>query len=195
MTTLPAHVPPAELAVLPHGLAIRPMLVSDLDAVMVIEQQSLSAPWAAAGYAHELRNNTLATYQVLQRSISAETHLLGYVGHWIIADECHISIIAVAPQWRRRRLGELLLLGTLFVALSQQATLVTLEVRRSNTIAQSLYSKYRFEKAGVRKGYYRDTGEDGLIMTVQPLDGEYQRFLHTQCDELISYLTTRLDTE
>ena len=99
-----------------------------------------------------------------------------------------------SPQWRRRRLGELLLLGTLFVALSQQATLVTLEVRRSNTIAQSLYSKYRFEKAGVRKGYYRDTGEDGLIMTVQPLDREYQRF-YIQCDELISYLTTRLDTE
>lgn len=192
MTLLPSvPVPPFELAALPNGLAIRPMLVSDLDAVMVIEQQSLTSPWAIAGYRYELRNNDLATYQVLQRSDSAETHLLGYVGHWIVAGECHVSIIAVAPQWRGRRLGELLLLSNLFVALSQNAMMITLEVRRSNTVAQSLYRKYRLERVGVRKGYYRDTGEDGLIMTLEPLDADYRVFLQAQRDELMIHLATQ----
>ncbi|MBI2857383.1 MAG: ribosomal-protein-alanine N-acetyltransferase, partial [Chloroflexi bacterium] len=41
----------------------------------------------------------------------------------------------------------------------------TLEVRVSNETAQSLYHKYSFQSAGIRKGYYSEDGEDGLIMT------------------------------
>ena len=44
--------------------------------------------------------------------------------------------------------------------------LMTLEVRRGNLVAQNLYRKYRFEEVGVRRRYYRDTGEDALLMTV-----------------------------
>ena len=39
---------------------------------------------------------------------------------------------------------------------------ITLEVRRSNTIAISLYKKYGFSEVGVRHNYYGN--EDGLLM-------------------------------
>jgi ribosomal-protein-alanine N-acetyltransferase len=39
-------------------------------------------------------------------------------------------------------------------------------VRHGNTSAQALYRKYHFEEVGVRRRYYRDTGEDALLMTV-----------------------------
>jgi ribosomal-protein-alanine N-acetyltransferase len=47
--------------------------------------------------------------------------------------------------------------------------LATLEVRVSNVAAQSLYQKYGFAKVGLRPHYYRDRGEDALIMTTKRL--------------------------
>jgi ribosomal protein S18 acetylase RimI-like enzyme len=40
----------------------------------------------------------------------------------------------------------------------------TLEVRTSNSPAITLYEQYGFQPAGMRPGYYRDTGEDAVIM-------------------------------
>ncbi|MBR0026728.1 MAG: ribosomal-protein-alanine N-acetyltransferase RimI, partial [Clostridia bacterium] len=44
------------------------------------------------------------------------------------------------------------------------ATRMTLEVREHNYGAQALYSKCGFVKAGIRPGYYSDTGEAALIL-------------------------------
>ena len=41
---------------------------------------------------------------------------------------------------------------------------ITLEVRDSNTAAQSLYEKLGFVRVGRRKGYYSDNNEDAIIM-------------------------------
>ena len=43
---------------------------------------------------------------------------------------------------------------------------MTLEVRVSNTIAQSLYKKLGFFEGGIRKNYYSDNQEDALVMWV-----------------------------
>ncbi len=40
----------------------------------------------------------------------------------------------------------------------------TLEVRTSNTAAIALYEQFGFRGAGTRPRYYRDTGEDAMIM-------------------------------
>ena len=94
--------------------------------------------------------------------------MLGYAGLWLLIDEAHISTIAVAPEWRGRGLGELLLASLLERAISIGADVATLEVRASNLVAQNLYRKYRFTVVGVRKGYYTDNFEDALVMTTPP---------------------------
>lgn len=93
--------------------------------------------------------------------------ITGYAGMWMFADEAHVSTIASHPAWRGRGVGELLLLSLMREAERRAAIFVTLEVRVSNTVAQNLYLKYGFEETGLRKRYYRDNGEDALIMTVQ----------------------------
>jgi len=93
--------------------------------------------------------------------------ITGYAGMWMFVDEAHISTIASHPAWRGRGVGELLLLSLMREAERRAAIVVTLEVRVSNTVAQHLYLKYGFEQVGLRKRYYRDNGEDALIMTVQ----------------------------
>jgi len=91
--------------------------------------------------------------------------IVGFVGYWIIADEAHIMAIAVREAYRQRGIGELLLLSAIEQATELRAHTVTLEVRVSNTSAQSLYTKYRFTQKGIRRGYYTDNKEDGMVMT------------------------------
>lgn len=95
--------------------------------------------------------------------------VLGFVGIWFMVDEAHITAIATRTSHRGRGIGELLLIGTIELALVRGARTVTLEVRESNEVAQSLYRKYGFDDSGVRKRYYTDNNENALIMTTTPI--------------------------
>ena len=97
----------------------------------------------------------------------AVRNVVGYGGFWFILDEAHISTIAVDPDWRGRRVGEGLFVAMLEQAIDLGAITATLEVRVTNTRAQGLYRKYHFEVVGRRKHYYRDNGEDALLMTAE----------------------------
>jgi ribosomal-protein-alanine N-acetyltransferase len=160
------------------------MQLADLEAVLAIDRLAFPSPAKASVYKYELSHNELAHYQVL---CAAKT-IIGYAGYWLIADECHISTIATHPDWRRRGLGELLLLNMLFLANEQAAQLVTLEVRQSNVAAQALYHKYQFAIVGERRRYYKDTGEDALIMTQGVMNGRYYHFLLQQKSNLFARL-------
>jgi ribosomal-protein-alanine N-acetyltransferase len=100
--------------------------------------------------------------------------IIAYAGMWQIAEEAHISTIAVHPDWRGNKLGELLVWTLIWVAIKQNAELVTLEVRISNEVAINLYRKYGFVVSGRRRGYYRDNNEDAHIMALTPLDAAYR---------------------
>ena len=95
--------------------------------------------------------------------------LAGYVASWFMTDEAHITGIAVRELLRGNGLGELLLIASIEQALRHQSSVVTLEVRVSNDVAQSLYTKYGFNRVGRRKGYYTDNHEDAYIMTTDPI--------------------------
>lgn len=109
-------------------------------------------------------------------SPSVSHHIVGFAGFWIMADEAHITSIAVREAYRRQGIGELLLLAVIDMARQLRAGVVTLEVRISNVAAQNLYAKYGFVKAGLRKGYYIDRGrngesrEDGWVMTTEDIN-------------------------
>jgi ribosomal-protein-alanine N-acetyltransferase len=94
-------------------------------------------------------------------------YIVGFAGFWIIAGEAHITNIAVRELYRRQGIGELLLISIIDLAIELNAQLITLEVRASNTAAQSLYYKYGFIQVGLRRGYYADNKEDGTLMSVE----------------------------
>jgi ribosomal-protein-alanine N-acetyltransferase len=154
--------------------------------VVDIEQQSFPTPTKEKTYRYELTENKLAHYQALTlRQAGKEEQLIGYAGYWLMADEVHISTIAVDPRWRRHGLGELILINIIYLAYEHEAGLVTLEVRAGNRAAQELYLKYKFEMVGRRRRYYKDTGEDALLMTVNLQSNEpYRRFLAEKEEQL-----------
>lgn len=164
------------------------MRLLDIKTVMAIEKAVFPTPWKASAYEYEITRNRLANYQaltILQGDRPAQ--LIGYAGYWILADEAHVSTIAVDPEWQGRGLGELLLLNMLERAFSQRARIATLEVRRTNSAAQGLYEKYGFNLVGERKRYYQGK-EDALIMTTGSLDPEYRTFLGRLRQKLITRL-------
>jgi len=91
--------------------------------------------------------------------------IMGFAGFWTMADEAHITTIATREAFRGQGIGELLLQSIIDMANQRAARIVTLEVRVSNTTAQQLYTKYGFNQAGLRRGYYTDNREDAVIMS------------------------------
>ena len=105
---------------------------------------------------------------------------------WLMVDEAHITTFAIHPAWRRKHIGERLLLAFVDLAVDRGATEATLEVRLSNLAARRLYEKYGFRPVGLRPRYYSDDHEDALIMTTE-------RFADPRMRERIARLRGALD--
>ncbi|MBI2936458.1 MAG: ribosomal protein S18-alanine N-acetyltransferase [Chloroflexi bacterium] len=116
--------------------------------------------------------------EITRVPLAPPQHIVGFVGIWFMTDEAHITALGVLEPYRRRGIGELLLIGATELALKRGSRALTLEVRVSNGPARALYTKYGFKSMGVRRGYYTDNREDALIMTTDPIASpEYrQRF-------------------
>lgn len=141
-----------------------------------VSQQSASAvPGRQAGGLLGLLRRLLRRPAPATGAEDSAEPIAGYVGTWFMTDEAHITGIAVRGSMRGRGLGELLLIGCIETALKRGSRVVTLEVRVSNNVAQSLYAKYGFEQVGSRKRYYTDNNEDAYIMTTNPIDSDAYR--------------------
>jgi len=141
------------------------MTLEDIPAVHAIERASFAVPWPDDAYRNELVTNRLASYVVAR----AGDEVVGFAGLWVMVDEAHITTFAVDPRWRRRGVGQWLLLHLFELSNDRRAREATLEVRLSNMPARRLYEKYGFRPVGIRPRYYSDNGEDALIMTTDAL--------------------------
>jgi ribosomal-protein-alanine N-acetyltransferase len=147
------------------------MTVDDLPAVQAIERASFAVPWPDDAYRNEIRTNRLASYVVARLGDA----VVGFAGIWVMVDEAHVTTFAVDPHYRRRGVGERLLLALLDLSVRRLAREATLEVRLSNLPARKLYEKYGFRPVGIRPRYYSDNGEDALIMTTDALSSPAMR--------------------
>lgn len=144
------------------NITLRDMKEEDIPQIVVIEESSFATPWTAEAFEREVNMNEYAHYIVLE----TEEGIMGYCGMWIILDESHITNIAILPQYRGLKLGEALLQEVMNKARALGANTMTLEVRVSNEVAKKLYRKFGFQNGGIRKRYYTDNYEDGLVMWV-----------------------------
>ena len=100
---------------------------------------------------------------------SGKQYITGFAGFWIMADEAHITNIAVREIYQRHGIGELLFISIIDLVAELNTRFLTLEVRASNTAAQSLYYKYGFTQVGLRHGYYSDNREDAVLMSIEDI--------------------------
>ena len=145
-----------------HTVTIRLMEERDLDAIMEVEKQCFTLPWSREAFYNELHQNRFAHYLILEE----DDNVIGYCGAWLVVDEAHITNIAVLPAYQGRGLGKVLLSSMIEECKLRAIERMTLEVRESNLVAQSLYKKLGFVEGAIRKNYYSDNQEDAIVMWV-----------------------------
>lgn len=155
----------------PSRFRIQPMMTSDIPAVTRIERTSFTTVWPSDAFYNELSTNKLAHYFVGR----FDDRVVAYGGIWVILEDSHVTTLAVDPEYRGRRFGEVLLLRLIDEAIERGAAWITLEVRESNIVAQRLYRKYGFTTVTMRSGYYSDDNESALIMWAGSLRSELYR--------------------
>lgn len=139
---------------------IRQATVDDVDDIYEIEKLCFPDPWSRDSLIYEMTENPRAFYIVAK----LDEKVVGYAGLWWIGDEGHITNVAVRPGYRHRHIGNGIIQVMIDFTTQEGIMHHTLEVRRSNLPAISLYEKFGFVVEGVRKEYYANNKEDALIM-------------------------------
>jgi ribosomal-protein-alanine N-acetyltransferase len=139
------------------GLLLRPMDVSDLQSAIDLDTLCLPRPWSESVWCEELES-PFGLYLVIEEAGEP----LAQIGVRYVAEELHVTTLAVRPERRRRGYASALLEAAL--GAFPEARRVHLEVRPSNAPAISLYERLGFSVTGRRRRYYGD--EDALLMTL-----------------------------
>jgi ribosomal-protein-alanine N-acetyltransferase len=116
--------------------------------------------WSAEDFRSEAEKNggiVLAAYD--------GDSLAGLIAGFTAADTGEILTVGTAPKYRRQGVARMLMEAFL-TAVPDDVETIALEVRQSNTAAIALYKSFGFEKAGVRKRFYRDPIEDADVMVL-----------------------------
>ena len=141
-------------------IRIRRLVYSDLPSVLSIERRSFQTPWSLAMFVLELSKPS-----GICLAVTDEQRLVAYLVCSRYADVWHLMNVAVSPDRRREGIASQLL-DRLFDEAGPEAR-YTLEVRTSNHGAIAMYERFGFRRAGHRRRYYHDNGEDALIMWLE----------------------------
>lgn len=140
-------------------LSFRRATAADVDRVVEIEREGFLHPWSRELIERELGH-------AWSRLLLAEDGgaVVGYIVFWLVHDEVHVLNVATALEARRRGVGRALMETAEEEGRLRGARLSTLEVRRSNTPALTLYLGMGYRQVGVRPNYYAEEREDAVVM-------------------------------
>jgi len=138
----------------------RPMLESDIDAIMQIEPHIYSHPWTRGNFSDSLVSGYSAWV------LLDGTEIIGYSLMMMVLDEAHLLNLSIARAYQKQGLGRLLLEHMVAIAKRQKAANMFLEVRPSNVSAIALYENMGFNEMAIRRGYYpaHNGREDAVLM-------------------------------
>jgi [ribosomal protein S18]-alanine N-acetyltransferase len=141
------------------AIEIRSLGYSDLPQVISIERRVFTTPWSLAMFVLEISKPSGLCLAAVD---GASGRLVGYLVLSRYDTVWHLMNVAVDPIRQHQGIGRALLEEMIGRAGPDEQ--YTLEVRTSNTPAIHLYESLSFRSAGKRPRYYRDTGEDAVIM-------------------------------
>lgn len=121
-----------------------------------LERLCFSEPWSEKAILEEAeRGFFIAAY--------IEGEFAGYAGMLCVLDERDVCNIATVPHFRGKGVGMALTQALIESAHESGASVIMLEVRKSNAAAIALYEKAGFTLVGQRKNFYTMPREDALL--------------------------------
>lgn len=137
------------------------MCLEDVGEVALIEAQIFSHPWTHDNFLESLELDD--TIYLVAKQCATEK-IIGYCGCYQSFEEGNISNVAVAPVARRQGVAHALLVELIMRGTNMGIQTFSLEVRKGNEAAKSLYRGLGFETVGIRRGFYETPKEDAEIM-------------------------------
>lgn len=135
---------------------IRPLGPDDVPVVRLIEGETLS-PW----FPDTDRKKAGAIELVVQLP---EGDLAGWCCCRMIPPEAELLKISIARSFRGEGLGSLLLKVLAELLIREGCKQLFLEVRSANEEALRLYRRCGFRQEGLRRRYYSEPTDDGVVM-------------------------------
>ncbi|MBA4397698.1 MAG: ribosomal-protein-alanine N-acetyltransferase [Syntrophus sp. (in: bacteria)] len=149
-----------------HGVEIREMVMADVPFVAALDRAGDPDPWTENIFQHELRLPLSHTLLAVGKREEGN-QVAGFITFWMVADEVQLHKIVVGRQYRRCGVGRRLLQAMTERASACGLSHATLDVRRANEAAISLYETFGYRVTTVREGYYDEAGEDALMMSAE----------------------------
>jgi ribosomal-protein-alanine N-acetyltransferase len=150
------------------GITIREFKEGDQGGINEIENKTFPEPWPISLFNYAARKNP-SLFIVAEKDEAIVAYLVGELREIMFSGISHMSRvghvlnIAVDSKYRQRGIGSLLLEEIENRFRDVGATKVTLEVRESNSTAQSFYINKGFTSIGRVRAYYPD--EDAIVMS------------------------------
>ncbi|MBO4548301.1 MAG: ribosomal protein S18-alanine N-acetyltransferase [Abditibacteriota bacterium] len=141
---------------------IRRARISDINAVLAIEQASFADPWSVSMITDDILDTELGIRTYV---LTVDGNTAGYYFYYPLS--CDLANLAVSPLYRGKGYGRILVDHCIAEARKDGSRELFLEVRESNTAARRLYRSFGFEIIGKRKDYYDHPSEDGLVMLLR----------------------------
>jgi len=152
------------------GVTPLPYWVGPVSHVWLPRLVAIDSSWNPRFWSQKLFEGELSNPASRVRGLFSDNELIGYGIAHVVANEAHIVSFGIASKNRGKGAGEYLLRDILSSLSAEGVSVVTLEVRLSNTIAQALYTKIGFDIVSVRKRYYSSNNEDALTMRLKVSD-------------------------
>ncbi len=146
-------------------MTLETLLHGDIASVLELEKECFPDPWNETSWQEAFARADFFSFALKE----GET-LVGFVCGTCLFEESELLKIAVAPSFRGRGLGAMLLNALTQEAKNRGAEKMFLEVREGNVAARTLYEKSGFTQTRIRKKYY-DNGENAVEM-VKLIDKE-----------------------
>jgi [ribosomal protein S18]-alanine N-acetyltransferase len=144
------------------------MTTADLADVVALERELFPEdPWTARMFADEVvLPPEVRLYLVAEADATAESAFAGYAGMLFVPGGLQADVLTIAVRESYWGLGTgSALLGALIAAARERdCAEVFLEVRADNPRAHGLYLRRGFAEIGVRRGYYKPSGVDAIVM-------------------------------
>lgn len=149
-----------------NSFTVRLMKKRDINDLVMIENELFIDPWKEEVFLEEFANQELATYIVVEK----QKKVVGFAGFWKVLDQADITRVAISLDFQGRGLGRILMEGLLAEAKKRSINSVALEVREHNQQAIALYERLGFVREGLRPNYYKETGENAVLMWLRNME-------------------------
>lgn len=139
---------------------VRETVMEDAAAIAEMEHQIFSDAWSEKSVL-----DTMNQKNAVCLTAEKAGRIIGYVLSYTAVDEAEIARIAVAEEFRRQGTARAILRELENVCSNKGVKKLLLDVRESNREARAFYTDMGFQEDGIRRRFYENPQEDGILMS------------------------------